>query len=978
MRGIWALGGKSLWWDESLSLHRAAGTLAYTLSNEITLSDNTVTLPTVDNHPPVYFVVLWLAIRLFGQSEFALRVPSLIFVTSIVPLLYVTGQRLVSRRAGLAAAALGTCSPMYLWYGQEARMYSMVAALSLLSFYCFVRAFLGDGRASELPRRWPWIVGCVLASTLTVLTHHLGSLLVAFEFVALVVLAMRESVYRRALIPTAAVLATISLVSLYGAVLNLPRIPSNRAGLSFVKLPVLLRDLLNSFSMGLSVDAADWFVIAVDLLFLLLLVIGAARLVFSGGRGERRSAGWLLLSYLISPIVLLYLVSYVQPAYLNSRHLIMATPAFYLLVASGLTALHMRSTVIASLAWVLLLSGVGYSTYNYFYDPAYGKDQHREWGAYLNEHVRPGDLVVVDPPHIEELYHYYTGIDVPWIGLPSLGSTPEQTVAKLEETMSQYDRVWLAFSSTPAWGDPDRPVEQWLNEHAFRVDYREFEGYGSVVLLACYLPAWPSITVTPDDVGQMEVRFTPALRLTGYRTLTRAQPGKLLHVELYWTIDEPIPEEASVVLRLVDADGHLWGQGDQCPFNGLYPMWQWTPGQQLVDERELMVWPGTPPGTYELELLLVSRPTEDGCFGAPGQPIFPVAGPTPAIRGDRVLLGTVEVQRSEEQPSVRDLGIDDGRRAGFDGLELLGVSLGPAERKAGDRLGVTLYWEAREAPLEDAQFRMLLLDRSGKVFWGSVIRPAGDSYPADEWLAGDRFQGRFWLPVPIDAPEGRYSVVLLPEPPLRRTGVVAAVRGWLGLRPAGLVLGRIDVQSRSTSLPNVTVTPVPLPTNLSISHPLVATLGNQVRFLGFDLESDTVRPGEQVAFTLYWQALTSMNTSYTVFTHLLGPANQVVGQWDSPPHGGAYPTTRWQPGEVVADAYSFVVDSATEPGLYPIEVGMYRLEDVTRLPVSDESGRPIPGDRILLGEIAVLPAQPPQPELQKPYRIWVPLVLSRR
>ncbi|MGD9146721.1 MAG: hypothetical protein PVI80_14245, partial [Anaerolineae bacterium] len=72
-RGVWALGDKSLWWDESLSLHRSQETLFYALSGQITLTDNVDDVVTIDNHPPLYFVLLWVVTRLLGQSEFALR-----------------------------------------------------------------------------------------------------------------------------------------------------------------------------------------------------------------------------------------------------------------------------------------------------------------------------------------------------------------------------------------------------------------------------------------------------------------------------------------------------------------------------------------------------------------------------------------------------------------------------------------------------------------------------------------------------------------------------------------------------------------------------------------------------------------------------------------------------------------------------------------------------------------------------------------
>ena len=156
-------------------------------------------------------------------------------------------------------------------------------------------------------------------------------------------------------------------------------------------------------------------------------------------------------------------------------------------------------------------------------------------------------------------------------------------------------------------------------------------------------------------------------------------------------------------------------------------------------------------------------------------------------------------------------------------------------------------------------------------------------------------------------------------------------------------------------------TPPPLPTGLDISHPMLATLGDQVRFLGYDLSPESVRAGEALSFTLYWQALRPMDVSYSVFTHLLGPSDQVLGQMDGIPGGGANPTTQWQPGEVIADEYTFIVQAGAPPGEHPLEVGMYRLETATRLPVTDAGGQLVPGDRILLPPILVLPAPSPSP-----------------
>jgi hypothetical protein len=128
-----------------------------------------------------------------------------------------------------------------------------------------------------------------------------------------------------------------------------------------------------------------------------------------------------------------------------------------------------------------------------------------------------------------------------------------------------------------------------------------------------------------------------------------------------------------------------------------------------------------------------------------------------------------------------------------------------------------------------------------------------------------------------------------------------------------------------------------------------------VRFLGYELESDSVLAGETVPVTLYWQALGPMDFDYSVFTHLLGPANEVLAQDDGTPRDGTRPTTLWEPGEVIADPYRLVVGPDVPPGRYPLEIGMYRLETGTRLPVVDAGGQPVPHDRILLTAITVLP-----------------------
>jgi 4-amino-4-deoxy-L-arabinose transferase-like glycosyltransferase len=94
---------------------------------------------TQDTHPPGYYVLLWFWMKLFGSSEWALRTPSVLFGVGAVFLVYWLGARLISRNAGLLAAALLALNGHHVFWSQTARMYSMVCFLGLLATALLIR-----------------------------------------------------------------------------------------------------------------------------------------------------------------------------------------------------------------------------------------------------------------------------------------------------------------------------------------------------------------------------------------------------------------------------------------------------------------------------------------------------------------------------------------------------------------------------------------------------------------------------------------------------------------------------------------------------------------------------------------------------------------------------------------------------------------------------------------------------------------------
>src|SRR3954447_10445146 len=117
-----------------------------------------------ESAPPLYYALAWAWTQLTGTGELGLRSVSALAGIATVPVAYLLGAELSSRRAGIAAAALVAVNPMLLWYSPEARAYSLFALLCAISTLYFVRV-LDDGRRKG-------VVAWGIASALALATHY--------------------------------------------------------------------------------------------------------------------------------------------------------------------------------------------------------------------------------------------------------------------------------------------------------------------------------------------------------------------------------------------------------------------------------------------------------------------------------------------------------------------------------------------------------------------------------------------------------------------------------------------------------------------------------------------------------------------------------------------------------------------------------------------------------------------------------------
>src|SRR5688572_7081313 len=96
------------------------------------------------NNHLLHTLLVWASVRMFGNIEWAIRLPALIAGLAIVPMTYVVIRNAAGRTAGVIAAALVAASPALVFYSTNGRGYTMVALFTLIALAAAQRALARD------------------------------------------------------------------------------------------------------------------------------------------------------------------------------------------------------------------------------------------------------------------------------------------------------------------------------------------------------------------------------------------------------------------------------------------------------------------------------------------------------------------------------------------------------------------------------------------------------------------------------------------------------------------------------------------------------------------------------------------------------------------------------------------------------------------------------------------------------------------
>lgn len=430
---LYRMSAQPVWLDEAISIGLA----------RMNLPDFFTAITKNDSAMYLYDFLLRIPLA-FSQSEFAVRILSVIFAVAAVPSFYLLGRRLFDDRTAAVAAMLLAVNSLFIEYAHEARSYTLTTLFVIWSWYTLL----------ELVERPGW-ARALYYSLVT------GALAYCHFFSLLVLPAQLAALC--ALRPGGKLLKVVASSTFMIGLLSLPmafmlwHIRANTDWIARPSLVVALHQLAVRFTnlpqrIGLLPHTVVLLSV-ITLVPLALPIFGVA----SGLRGIDRDKlfGYSCAGFgAILPMVSLLAASFlIKPLYVI-RYVLPSLPFFLLLLAAGICEL--RPALMKVGLGLLLVTNV-FGTLEYYRVPT-----KPDWPAaieYLVSRIRPDDKVAIFPGYESWAFDYnLSRLD---LSLPKATVVfPEEwdSVADLSTSVisaphaARYSRLWI-ISADPPPGD---------------------------------------------------------------------------------------------------------------------------------------------------------------------------------------------------------------------------------------------------------------------------------------------------------------------------------------------------------------------------------------------------------------------------------------------------------------------------------------------------------------------------------------------
>jgi hypothetical protein len=211
------------------------------------------------------------------------------------------------------------------------------------------------------------------------------------------------------------------------------------------------------------------------------------------------------------------------------------------------------------------------------------------------------------------------------------------------------------------------------------------------------------------------------------------------------------------------------------------------------------------------------------------------------------------------------------------------------------------------------------------------LHPGDGNFPTSLWKKGDIFRETYRIPISHDVPTPSRAYIKASFQDTNLSPKKLKPYDTEG-NPSNGIFGSVVIRSH---------------TQPKIENSTYYELGDQIALVGYKI----VPASEGLKVTLYWRALAAISKNYTVFVHVLDREGHLVAQQDRQPKEGLAPTSIWQEEEVIEDKYQIPISSDSSRKQYQVQVGMYNIDTMDRLPAFDAEGARLPHAMIRLAEI---------------------------
>ena len=457
------LASKPMWYDEAFSVLFSRAGLSAML--EGTLSE--VEGAAAEEHPLLYYFLLWGWMRLFGESPGAVRAFSVLISLGVLLITWGLVYENFGSRIGLLAIFFVAFSPFQIHYAQEARMYGLLTLWIMGAVLVVLRGLKGD-------EWWPWIAFGIL-SALAMYTHVLaaGYLL----SLALLPFLIRSWRHGKRVFVSAGVAFGLYLPWL----LLLPTQIAKIQRAYWISRPgiVDLVQTLMTFVTGLPVPQA---LLPFSLFITVLIVVLAGFQTIRAVRlrlPEVKQGLWVV--YLaFTPVMIIFLVSQWRPVFIQ-RALLPSGIIVLIWLAWIFNATSMPKRI-ALVSGVVLMVGMAVGIFGYMTYAGFPYAPFSEVNSDLQQRLEAGEVVLHSNKltmlpavyYDDTLPHRYLA-DPPGSGSDTLALPTQQVLGLMafpdvESAVENVSRVFfLIFSREPAeyqeLGFASHPHLSWLETH---------------------------------------------------------------------------------------------------------------------------------------------------------------------------------------------------------------------------------------------------------------------------------------------------------------------------------------------------------------------------------------------------------------------------------------------------------------------------------------------------------------------------------